>query len=48
MPLMLRLTGRTHIYLTLFILASKLIYAFTFYIVNLELSFKVLKSKFRT
>ena len=46
MPLMLRLTGRTHIYL--FILASELIYAFSFYIVKLELSFKVLKSKFRT
>ena len=39
MPLMLRLTGRAHIYL--FILASELIYAFNFYIVNLELSFKV-------
>ena len=46
MLLMLRLTGRTHIYL--FILASELIYAFSFYIVNLDLSFKVLKSKFRT
>ena len=50
MPLMPRLTGRTHIYL--FILASEqaseLIYAFSFYTVNLELSFKVLKSKFRT
>ena len=46
MPLMLRLTGRTHIYL--FILASELIYTFSFYIVKLELSFKVLKSKFRT
>ena len=33
---MLRLTGRTHIYL--FILASELIYAFSLYIVNLELS----------
>ena len=43
---MLRLTGRTHIYL--FILASELIYVFSLYIVNLELSFKVLKSKFRT
>ena len=39
MPLMLRLTGRTHIYL--FILVSELIYSFSFYIVNLELSFKV-------
>ena len=43
MPLMLRMTGRTHIYL--FILASELIYAFSFYIVNLELSFKVLTKK---
>ena len=33
---MLRLTGRTHIYL--FILASELVYAFSLYIVNLELS----------
>ena len=33
-----RLTGRTHI--DLFILASELIYAFSFYIVNLELSVK--------
>ena len=46
MLLMLRLTGRTHIYS--FILVSELIYAFSIYIVNLELSFKVLKSKFRT
>ena len=38
-----RLTGRTQIYL--FILASDLIYAFSFYIVNLELSFKVLTKK---
>ena len=36
MLLMLRLTGRTHIYL--FILASELVYAFSLYIVNLELS----------
>ena len=36
MLLMLRLTGRTHIYL--FILASELICAFSLYIVNLELS----------
>ena len=37
-----RLTGRTHI--SFFILASELIYALilVFYIVNLELSFKVL------
>ena len=35
---MLRLTGRTHVYL--FILVSELIYAFSFYIVNLELSLK--------
>ena len=44
MPLLLRLTGRTQIYL--FISASELIYAFSFYIVNLELSFKVLTKKF--
>ena len=36
MLLMLRLTGRTHIYL--FILASEFVYAFSLYIVNLELS----------
>ena len=46
MPLMLKLTGRRDI--CLFILAFELIYAFSFYIVNLEHSFKVLKSKFRT
>ena len=39
-------SGRTHIYL--FILVSELIYAFSFYIVNFERRFKVLKSKFRT
>ena len=38
---MLRLTRRTQIYL--FILVSELIYTFSFYMVNLELSFKVLK-----
>ena len=40
---MLRLTGRSQIYL--FILASELVYAFSFYISNLELSFKVLTKK---
>ena len=38
----------TYAYLLIHLASELLIYEFSFYIVKLELSFKVLKSKFRT